>query len=434
MIDLDLLLRHTDEVVRRLTDKNVDESLVLSARDALIARRTVNSLLDDKRAEMNRRSKQFRTVVRDGGPAAEQERKALSNLKAEIAVLEDDFRQSVRRADELLYQLPNLPHPEAPKGVDESANVVLRHSAIEALQTPGARPHWEIADELGLWDPKRASKISGSGFPILYGDGARLLRALLAFATDLHRNKYLESVVPTFVRSETALATGHLPKFANDMYATADPLWAVPTGEMPLTGLHRDEIIEVDELPRRYMAYTPCFRREAGSAGKDTRGMQRLHEFHKVELVTVSAVDRLEAEFADMLADAERALQLLELPYRVVDLCTGDLTFASCRIFDLEVYAPGLNKWLEVSSVGNFSDFQSRRANMRVRNRDGSIGPVGTLNASAIATPRVWAALLEHGQRGDGSVRIPDALVPYFGGESLGRSPLAPVALKDGQV
>ncbi|NIJ10498.1 seryl-tRNA synthetase [Saccharomonospora amisosensis] len=427
MIDLDLLLNHTDSVAERLAGKKVDRSLVLSARDAVLDRRAINAKLDTKRAEMNRRSKDFGRLMAQNAANVDEERAALAELKTDIADLEEQLRKAIETADELLYQLPNLPHPAVPVGLEEEDNVILRYEGPEASQRTDTRPHWEIADELGLLDLKRAAKLSGSGFPVLYGDGSRLLRALVQFALDLHRDRYLELVVPHFVRRETPMATGHLPKFADDMYnTTLDDLWAVPTGELPLTGLHRDEILSVEDLPKRYMTYTACFRREAGSAGKDTRGMQRLHEFHKVELVQLCHPDEVEDQFFELLADCERALQLLELPYRVVDLCTGDLTFSSARIYDLEVYAPGLDKWLECSSVGNFTDFQARRGGIRYRRPEGGTAPVNTLNGSAIATPRVWSAILEHGLQPDGTVRVPDVLVPYVGKDTLTRDERAP--------
>jgi seryl-tRNA synthetase len=243
------------------------------------------------------------------------------------------------------------------------------------------------------------------------------------FGLDLNRDTYLEFAPPHFVRSDTFTGTGHLPKFEADAYRLRDDdLWAIPTGEVPLTGMHRNELLEEADLPKRYMAYTVCFRREAGSAGKDTRGLQRLHEFHKVELVRICLPEHADEEFAALLTDAERAIRLLGLPYRIIDLCTADLTFSSSRIFDIEVYAPGVDRWLEVSSVGVFSDFQARRSNIRVR-RTGKRG--GTefpyfLNGSALATPRVWAAIIEHGQQPDGSVLLPEPLVRYMGKDRIG--------------
>ncbi len=262
--------------------------------------------------------------------------------------------------------------------------------------------------------------MSGSGFAILRGDGARLLRALPQYALNLHRDKYTEFVVPHMMLRDTMVGTGHLPKFADDAYATTDDRWLIPTGEVPLTAMHRGEILDADSLPFHYTTYTVCFRREAGAAGKDTRGMQRLHEFHKVEFMIYCRADQVAAEFAGLLHDAETSLRGLGLPYRVVDLATGDLTFSSARIHDLEVHSPGVGRWLEASSVGNFSDFQARRSNIRMRDATRKTVPVHTLNGSALATPRVWAALLENGYQADGTVRVPEALVQYLGTDTLG--------------
>lgn len=422
MIDSDLLLKEPDSVAEELAKKGVERSLVSSAREAVLERRKVRHELDEARAEMNKRSKEVGTLMAAGDPAAERVRAELSHLKERISELETTNRGASDKAESLLLQLPNLPDPKAPVGTDESANVVLRYEGPEPTRKEGVRPHWEIASDLGLYEPERAAKLSGSGFSMLRGDGARLLRALVQFALDLNRDQYVEFVVPHFVRRATMVGTGHLPKFADDAYnTTLDDLWAIPTGEVPLTGFHRDEILTPAELPKRYMAYSVCFRREAGSAGKDTRGLQRLHEFHKVEMVRICLPDQVEKEFAELLADAERPLQEMGLPYRVVDLCTGDLTFASSRIFDLEVYAPGVDRWLEVSSVGNFTDFQARRSNIRFRNPGGGTIPVYTLNGSALATPRMWAAILEHGLQPDGTVRIPSVLVKYMGKETISR-------------
>jgi seryl-tRNA synthetase len=257
-------------------------------------------------------------------------------------------------------------------------------------------------------------------FALLRGQGAKLLRALVKFGLDLNAETYEEILPPHFVRSDVFTGTGHLPKFEMDADKLRDDdLWAIPTGEVPLMGLHRDEILAETELPKRYMAYTVCFRREAGSAGKDTRGMQRLHEFHKVEMLKLCTPEQVESEYQAMLADAERALRLLGLPYRVVDLSAGDLTFASSRIFDLEIYAPGVDRWLEASSVGSFTDFQARRGKIRFRRENGKVEFVHALNGSALATPRVWAAIIEHGQQPDGSVRVPEPLVAFMGTDAI---------------
>jgi seryl-tRNA synthetase len=422
VIDPNLLLDQTDFVVAALARKGVSSETVLAARDALVQRRSILSEVEQLRAEMNRRSKQVGKLIASGDPAAEAERQALADLKARIAEQESALREAEQHARSLQLVLPNLPSPEAPEGLDESANVILRVEGPSADRYNPAdyRPHWDIAAGLGIYDPERAAKLSGSGFSLLYGDGARLIRALVQFGLDLNRDTYREVLVPHMIRSQVFEGTGHLPKFAEDAYnTTLDDLWLIPTGEVPLTGMHQGELFDADELPKRYMAYSVCFRREAGSAGKDTRGLQRLHEFHKVELVRICTPETVQDEFDALLADAERPLQLLELPYRVVDLAAGDLTFSSARIFDLEVYAPGVDRWLEVSSVGNFTDFQPRRGNIRYRVGSGQTRPPYYLNGSALATPRMWAAIIEHGQRQDGTVELPAALVPYMGGKKV---------------
>lgn len=421
VLDVDLILDQPDDVAKRLATKGLDPAVVHGARDSVVRRRELRAQLDEARAVMNRESKEMGRLVAAKDPTADARRAELAQLKSKISDLEAQVREAEQASQDLLLRLPNLPDPQAPVGDDESANVVLRYSGPEAVPAPELRPHWEVAGDLGILDVERAAKISGSGFSLLRGDGARLLRALVSWGLDMHRDAYEELVVPHMVREDTAVGTGHLPKFAEDMYnTTLDNLWLVPTGEVPLTGLHSDEIFEPADLPRRYMTYTSCFRREAGSAGKDTRGMQRLHEFHKVELVRLCLPENVEQEFNELLADAERTVIGLGLPYRVVDLCTGDLTFSSARIFDLEVYSPGVDRWLEVSSVGSFTDFQARRSGIRVRTERGT-RPVCLLNGSAVATPRLWAAIVEHGQQADGRVLVPEVLRPYMGGaETLG--------------
>lgn len=424
MIDRKLIENDFERTADRLARKKVERESLEALRDLFARRRLLAVTTDDLRAEMNRHSKEIGILYRDGrGEEAAASKEAVADIKERLPSLVKELSDIEADIEDRLLRIPNLPDDDCPIGKGEEDNVILRHEGYDPRAYAGKTwlPHWEIGESLGIFDPSRASKLSGSMFSLLRGEGARLLRALVNFGLDINRRTYEEIAPPHFVRSSTLQGTGHLPKFAEDAYRLRDDdLWAIPTGEVPLTGLHRDEILSIEELPKRYMAYTVCFRREAGSAGKDTRGMQRLHEFHKVELVRLCTPEAVQSEFEELLSDAERALQLLELPYRVVDLCTADLTFSSTRIFDLEVYAPGVDRWLEASSVGIFGDFQTRRSGIRFRRKaTGHTEFLHALNGSGLATPRVWAALLEIGQQPDGSVRLPAALHDYFGGSVL---------------
>ncbi len=424
MIDSNIILKDFERSVEMLARKGVDRLEVAKLRDLLVERKQTLQSLESKRAEMNKVSTSIGQLMQAGQRAeAEAARASVTNLKSQLAGLETTFRGLSEQADYVLLRLPNFPAESVPLGEGEKDNVVLRTHGYSPDDYKGKqfRPHWETASNLGIFDAERAAKISGSGFSVLRGAGARLLRALVQLGLDLNRGVYEEILSPHFVQTATFTATGHLPKFEMDAYKLRDDdLWAIPTGEVPLMSMHRDEILEESEIPKRYMTYTVCFRREAGSAGKDTRGMQRLHEFHKVELVRLCRPEDEKAEFDAMLADAERPLQLLKLPYRVVQLCTRDLTFSSALIYDLEVYAPGVDKWLEVSSVGMFTDFQPRRGNIRFRRSEsGKTEFVRALNGSALATPRVWAAIIEHYQQLDGSVKIPEPLRSYMGADII---------------
>jgi seryl-tRNA synthetase len=419
VLDPNELIHDPADAARRLGRKGVPRADVLAAADAVRRRRATNAEVDEARSRLKSASKEIGQLVATGGAGAAEERKAdVAELKESVAELEQRIRAEEEAERALLLDLPNWPADEAPDGFTEDDNVVLSvHGPTpESYRSRGLRPHWEVAEELGIYDGKRAAKVSGSMFAVLRGLGARLLHALVAYGLELNRETYEEVVAPHLVNSATFTATGHLPKFARDAYRTTeDELWLIPTGEVPLMGLHRGEILEASELPKRYMTYTACFRREAGSAGKDTRGMQRLHEFHKVELVKLCAPEQVDAEFDGMLEDALRPIRALGLTHRIVDLCAGDLTFASARIFDIEVYAPGARRWLEVSSVGRFTDFQARRGSIRYRSEGGKPRLVHALNGSAIATPRIWAALVEVGQQPDGSIRLPEPLHKYMG-------------------
>jgi seryl-tRNA synthetase len=420
MIDRRLLLSDFEATAARLSRKKVDRAVLAEVRDLVDERRGLETGRSDRRAEYNQLSREIGELFKSGRKDEAGEKRArVAVLKDEIAAMEERIGAIEAAIDQQLLYIPNLPADDAPDGHGDQDNVVLRHhgwdpAAWEGRQVPA---HWDIAERLGIMDNERAAKISGSMFALLLGDGARLLRALVQFGLDLNRDRYLEVLPPSVVRTDTFTATGQLPKFKDDAYSTQDELWLIPTGEVPLMGLHRDEILDGASLPLRYMAHTSCFRREAGAAGAATRGMQRLHEFHKVELVTLCRAEQSWDCFQAKLQDAERALQLLGLPYRVLDLCAGDLTFSSARVHDLEVWAPGTGRWLEVSSVGIFTDFQARRGAIRYRDEDGRVHFVHALNGSGLATPRVWAAVLEHNVQPDGSVVIPPPLRPYMGGQ-----------------
>lgn len=419
MIDPNLLINDFDETSRRIQRKGASAEEIAAARDAHVQRNALLRKVEELRSERNATSKEIGQLMAAGEKdKAEVAKAKVSSLKSTLDEMENELRTVEETARDRILRLPNLPDDACPDGLNEDSNVVKTVVGYDPKDYEGRtfRPHWDVAGDLGIFDQERASKISGSMFALLHGQGSKLLRALVKLAFDLNENTYEEQLVPTVVNSATFTGTGHLPKFENDAYRMRDDdLWAIPTGEVPLTAMHRDEILPGDALPLRYMAYTSCFRREAGSAGKDTRGLQRLHEFHKVELVRLCKPEDAQQEFNELLADAIRPIELLKLPYRIVDLCAGDLTFSSTRIFDIEVYAPGVDCWLEVSSVGIFSDFQMRRSNIRFR-RDASSKTEFpyALNGSAIATPRVWAAIIEHYQELDGSVRVPDVLVDFM--------------------
>ena len=321
---------------------------------------------------------------------------------------------------DILLRVPNVPADQCPDGADQSDNVVVR---VEGYDKGGYSdhqrvPHWEVGEELGILDVERGAKLSGSMFVMYTGGGATLCRALVQYGLDRNADAYREMRPPTLVRTETMTSTGHLPKFADDAYhLERDDLWAIPTAEVPLTSLARDEILEEADLPMKLMAHTSCFRREAGSAGRDTRGLLRVHEFDKVELLAYTTPDQAAEVHADILARAEAAILDLGLAYRILDLCTGDLGNSSARTFDIEVYAPGADQWLEVSSVSWFSDYQARRANVRYRPAgEKGTAVVHTLNGSGLAVPRVWAAVVETHRQPDGTVAVPEPLRPYMRG------------------
>ena len=419
MIDLKLL-RASPQQVRAALARRGDPTVtrLLDELEALdICRRALTGQLDQLKADRNEAARTDAAQVKaEGGlPAATTAKRR--ELGKQIAELEANLKTVEADLESKLLYVPNLPLPDVPDG-DASHNKIVRTWGEPAPK--GGKPHWEIGEQLGLLDLARGAKISGSGFPVFVG---KLVRALINFMLDLHTGEhgYVEVEPPFVVKRATMQGTGQVPKFEEDAYKTApDDLFLVPTAEVPVTNLHRDEILDGGTLPLGYTAYTPCFRREAGAAGRDTRGLLRVHQFDKVELVRFARPPDSPAEHERMTGHAEAVLQRLELPYRVVLLAAGDLGFASAKTYDLEVWAPGVGQWLEVSSSSSFTDFQARRANIRYRASAGSKPELAhTLNASGVALPRTIAALLETRQQADGSVTVPAALVPYVGTERL---------------
>jgi seryl-tRNA synthetase len=422
VIDLKLL-RASPAQVRAALARRGDGTLtrLLDELEALdMKRRTLTGQLDQLKAERNDAAKADALHVKQHGALPADVVAKRKQLGERVTSLEAELRQIEAVLEAKVLFVPNLPLPEVPDG-DGTHNAVVRSWGTPAPK--GGKPHWEIAERLGILDLARGAKLAGSGFPVLVGAGARLARALINFMLDLHAREhgYVEVEPPFLVRREIMTGTGQLPKFEDDAYRTEpDDLFLVPTGEVPITNLHRDEILDGAALPKGYVAYTPCFRREAGAAGKDTRGLLRVHQFDKVELVRFCRAPDSPAEHEKLTAHAEEVLRRLALPYRVVLLAAGDLGFAGAKTYDLEAWAPGVGQWLEVSSSSTFTDYQARRANIRCRPRQGEKPEfVHTLNASGVALPRTLAALLETHQQPDGSVVVPPALAPYFGADRL---------------
>lgn len=378
--------------------------------------------LNELRTERNRASEAIGQAKRQGRDASDAIT-AMQSVAAEIKALEEESGNNQKQLENLLLRIPNLPHASVPIGKDESHNILLREWGEDPVFDFKPKDHLTLGEDLGLFDFTRGAKISGSGFPLYLGRGAKLERALLNFMLDFHTEQYgFTEVFPPFAaRYESMQTVGQLPKFAEDMYfINEDDLYLIPTAEVPVTNIHRDEILSEDDLPKYYAAYSACFRREAGSYGKDTRGFLRLHQFNKVELVKFVKPENSYDELESLTRQAEAILQSLGLKYRTVELCTGDLSFSAAKCYDLEVWAPGEEKWLEVSSCSNFEDFQARRGNIRYRrSEDKKVEFVHTLNGSGLATPRLLVALLETYQTDDGKIIIPKALQSYFGREII---------------
>jgi seryl-tRNA synthetase len=415
MIDIKYI-RANPEVLRTAI-KNKNEKADL---DALLQadnqRRTLQYNYDQLKAEQNAVSQIIARKKRAREDASEEIAK-MSTVAAELKSLQADLTTVNATVEGLLLTIPNIPEPDVSVGHDETLNEVIRHEGNAPNFDFEPKDHLDIASQNSLLDLPRGAKISGSGFPIYTGAGARLERALINFMLEYHLQKhgYTELMVPLAVNRKTMTGTGQLPKLENDMYHIAeDDLFLIPTAEVPVTNIYADEVLSYQDLPQKYVAYTPCFRREAGSYGKDTRGLQRLHQFNKVEMVRFVEPESSAAALEEMLQDAEDILRAFGLHYRVVSLCTGDLSFASQKTYDLEVWAPGSKKYLEVSSVSNFGEFQARRANIRYKDASGKMRHVHTLNGSGLATPRLMIAMLETCQQADGSIALPPALSPWL--------------------
>lgn len=425
MLDLRLIREHPDivrEGIAKLnTDAPIDEILTIDEE-----RRLLLAEVETMKAERNAGSKTVGSLK--AGPERERRIAEMRALGDRIQELDAKVAEVDLTLNDLLLRVPNLPDPDVPVGADETGNVVLRSWGEPASFAFPARPHWELAEELGLIDFARGVKVSGSRFYYLRGDMVRLQRALATWMLDLHTRQhgYFEMYPPFLVRRDAMVGTGNLPKFGDALYSDQESdLWLIPTAEVPITNLYREEILEPGTLPRYYVAQTPCFRREQLSAGRDVRGIKRVHQFEKVELVKFVEPETSSDELESLLADAEQVLQLLELAYRVVAICTGDLSFVAAKKYDLEAWAPGSEDWLEVSSCSNFRDFQARRANIRYRPGIGERPEyVHTLNGSALAMPRTLIAIMENYQQQDGTIRVPEVLRPYLGGqEAIGAQP-----------
>lgn len=426
MIDVRLLRTDPDGVRTGLARRGqpdllvqLDQAIALDASlRGLVVRR------DAIRAEVNDISKQVGVLRRegdtDGATALQGRSRDLGDEERAVAAQTDVIEAEI---GELLLRIPNVPSELAPDGSGDHDNPVVKGPIGMPAEFAAHQrvPHWETATALGILDNERATKISGAMFTLQRGLGARMARALCQLALDRNGDEFEEIRPPSLVTTATLTASGQLPKFADDAYSIErDGLWCIPTAEVPLTSMYSGEILDAADLPKRLMAYSPCYRREAGSAGRDTRGMLRAHEFDKVEILALATAEQAPALLDELLARAEGTIASLELPYRIIEICTGDLGQSHHRSFDIEVYAPGSDAWLEVSSVSWFSDYQARRAGIRVRT-PGQKGTViaHTLNGSALAVPRVWAAIIENHRQPDGSVSVPAALYPYMRGATV---------------
>jgi seryl-tRNA synthetase len=417
MLDIKRIRENFDEVAEGLRRRGADLALAETARDLDVQRRAIVAQADELKTQRNARSKEIGALKKAGEntDAVQAEVRAMGE---KIASLDDELRQTEEALEAAMLSIPNIPCKTIPTGPDASANRVVRFWGTPPTFDFKPLDHIALGEKLGLFDLPRGVKITGSGFPLMKGTGAKLQRALIQYMLDLHTEKhgYTELLPPFIVNTASMRGTGQLPKMAEDMYhCEIDDLWLIPTAEVPVTNYHRDEILDC-KLPIYLTAYTPCFRREAGAAGKDTRGILRVHQFDKVEMVKFVEPETSYDELESLVVNAEAVLQGLGLHYRILELCSGDISFSAAKCYDIELWAPGQEGWLEVSSCSNFEDFQARRLNCKYRDANGKARFVHTLNGSGVALPRLVIAILEQLQQADGSVILPDVLRPYMRG------------------
>ena len=417
MLDIKRIRENFEEVAEGLRRRGTEIALAEKARDLDVQRRTLVTKTDELKTLRNTRSKEIGALKKSGQntDAVQADVRAIGD---QITELDTQLRQVEETLEAAMLRIPNVPCKTIPTGPDASANRVVRQEGVAPAFDFQPQDHIALGERLGLFDLPRGTKITGSGFPLMLGVGSKLQRALVQYMLDMHteRHGYTEMLPPFVVNSASMRGTGQLPKMAEDMYhCEIDDLWLIPTAEVPVTNYFRDEIMD-RPLPVYLTAYTPCFRREAGSAGKETRGILRVHQFDKVEMVKFVEPENSYAELETLVANAEDVLKGLGLHYRILELCSGDISFAAAKCYDIELWSPGQKAWLEVSSCSNFEDFQARRLNCRYRDANGKTRLVHTLNGSGVALPRLVIALLEQCQQADGSVLLPEAIRPYMRG------------------
>ena len=419
MIDIKKLRDDFDATAAQLARRGVERERLEQARDLDAKRRALVQETETLKALRNQKSKEIGMVAKQGGDIA-QVKEEMRKVGDRIAEIDRELAETERELRKTLLMIPNIPAPEIPTGPDSSANVVVRTEGEWKDPDFKILDHMAIGEKLGIFDFPRGVKLTGTGFPVILGQGAKLQRALIQYMLDLHcqTQGYTEMLPPFVVNSDSMTGTGQLPKFAEDLYhCQIDDFWLIPTAEVPVTNFHRDDILKASDLPVKLTAYTPCFRREAGSAGKMTRGMLRVHQFDKVEMVNFVHPETSFAQLETLVGEAEAVLKGLGLHYRVLMLASGDMGFSAAKCYDLELWAPGEGQWLEVSSCSCFTDYQARRLNCRFKDSDGKTKFVHTLNGSGVALPRLVVALLEQHQNADGSVTIPEVLRPYMNGK-----------------